>query len=111
MKKILLTIARWFHVDLTEIKYVEVEKVVEKIVEKTVEKQVALGGLIEGDVMVKGDIVVDGFIFAYGGLSCLGACANVDEVERQVAMMKEGVAKAKMAARKRNEKGQFVKED
>lgn len=26
MKKILLTLARWFHVDLTEIKYVEVEK-------------------------------------------------------------------------------------
>lgn len=30
MKKILLTLARWFNIDLTEIKYVEVEKVVEK---------------------------------------------------------------------------------
>lgn len=26
MKKILLILAKWFHVDLTEIKYVEVEK-------------------------------------------------------------------------------------
>ena len=29
MKKVLLTLAKWFHVDLTEIKYVEVEKIVE----------------------------------------------------------------------------------
>lgn len=39
MKKILLTLAKWFHVDLTEIKYVEVEKVVEVPVERIVEKK------------------------------------------------------------------------
>ena len=30
MKKVLLTLAKWFHVDLTIEKYVEVEKIVHK---------------------------------------------------------------------------------
>lgn len=59
MKKILLTLARWFNIDLTEIKYVEVEKVVEK---------------------------------------------------KKVGTVKEDVAKVQNAARRRNAKGQFVKE-
>jgi hypothetical protein len=43
MKKILLTFAKWFHVDLTEIKYVEVEKIVNK------ERIIALEGTVDGD--------------------------------------------------------------
>lgn len=67
MKKILLTLAKWFHVDLTEIKYVEVEK----IVEVPKERLVALDGLVNGDLTVKGDLVVDGALVVFGGCSCL----------------------------------------
>ena len=67
MKKILLTLAKWFHVDLTEIKYVEVEKIVE--VPKA--RLVALDGLVNGDLTVKGDLVVDGALVVFGGCSCL----------------------------------------
>lgn len=83
MKKILLTLAKWFHVDLTEIKYVEVEKIEYK------ERLVALDGLVNGDLTVKGDLVVDGALVVFGGCSCLAS-------EPQ--------------SRKRNAKGQFVKE-
>lgn len=86
MKKILLTLAKWFHVDLTEIKYVEVEK----IVEVPKERLVALDGLVNGDLTVKGDLVVDGALVVFGGCSCLAS-------EPQ--------------PRKRNAKGQFIKED
>ena len=90
MKKILLTLARWFHVDLTEIKYVEVEK--EKIVEKIVEKQIALDETVEGDLTVKGNLVVEGKLEVMGACSCLGVCGEAKK------------------ARARNAKGQFVKE-
>lgn len=65
MKKILLTLAKWFHVDLTEIKYVEVEKIEYK------ERLVALDGLVNGDLTVKGDLVVDGALVVFGGCTCL----------------------------------------
>lgn len=87
MKKILLTLARWFHVDLTEVKYVEVEK--EKIVEKIVEKPIALGGVVEDDLTVEGDLLVKGTLTTSGACTCLRAGTT----------------------RKRNAKGQFVKED
>lgn len=67
MKKVLLTLAKWFHVDLTEVKYVEVEK----IVEVPKERLVALDGLVNGDLTVKGDLVVDGALVVFGGCSCL----------------------------------------
>lgn len=91
MKKILLTLARWFHVDLTEIKYVEVEK--EKIVEKIVEKPIALDSTVEGDLTVKGNLVVEGKLEVMGACSCLGVCGEAKK------------------ARARNAKGQFIKED
>ena len=65
MKKILLTLAKWFHVDLTEIKYVEVEKTEYK------ERLVALDGIVNGDLTVKGDLVVDGALVVFGGCTCL----------------------------------------
>ena len=82
MKKILLTLARWFHVDLTEIKYVEKIEYKERIV--------ALDGIVNGDLTVKGDLVVEGALVTFGGCTCLAS-------EPQ--------------PRKRNAKGQFVKED
>lgn len=72
MKKILLTLAKWFHVDLAEIKYVEVEK--EKIVEKIVEKQISLDDVVEGDITVKGNLLVKGCLNVLGGCACLGTC-------------------------------------
>ena len=91
MKKILLTLARWFHVDLTEIKYVEVIKEVEVPVERIVEKQIALEGTVEGDLTVEGNLLVNGSLNVSGGCSCL--CAS-----------------EQAKTRKRNAKGQFVKE-
>ena len=64
MKKILLWIADLFGVDLT------VEKVVK--VETVKEKQVALGGVVDGDVTITGDLVVKGRLEVVGGVSCLG---------------------------------------
>ena len=73
--------ARWFHVDLTEVKYVEVDK----------ERFVALEGTVDGDLMVKGNIVVTGKLEVMGGIcSCLG------------------VAETKQT-RARNAKGQIIK--
>lgn len=71
MKKVLLTLAKWFHVDLTEIKYVEVEKVVEVPVVEYKERLVALEGTVEGDLTVQGNLVVDGTLEVTGGLTCL----------------------------------------
>ncbi len=94
MKKILLTLAKWFHVDLTEKVYVEVEKVVKVPEERIVEKQVALEGTVEGDVLVTGDLVVTGKLEVMGGIcSCLGVCGEVKQT------------------RARNAKGQFIKKE
>ena len=71
MKKILLTLAKWFHVDLTEIKYVEVEKVVEVSTIEYKERIVALEGTVEGDLTVRGDLMVEGTLTVTGGCSCL----------------------------------------
>lgn len=92
MKKVLMTLAKWFHVDLTEVKYVEVEKVVEVPVERIVERQIALEGTVEGDVLVTGNLVVTGKLEVLGECSCLGKAAATVE-------------------RKRNAKGQFVKKE
>lgn len=90
MKKVLLTLAKWFHVDLTEIKYVEVEKVVEVPKIKYVEQFTALDGTVDGDLTVRGNLVVEGMLTVTGGCSCLASAPQ---------------------PRKRNAKGQFVKED
>lgn len=91
MKKVLLTLARWFHVDLTEKVYVEVEKVVEVPTVEYKERFVALEGTVDGDLVVKGNLVVEGKLEVMGGIcSCLG------------------VAETKQT-RARNAKGQFIK--
>lgn len=90
MKKILLTLAKWFHVDITEVKYVEVEKIVEVPVVEYKERIVALEGTVEGDLNVQGNLVVEGTLTVTGGCSCLSSAPQ---------------------SRKRNAKGQFVKED
>ena len=71
MKKILLTLAKWFHVDITEVKYVEVEKIVEVPTIEYKERIVALEGTVEGDLTVRGDLVVEGTLTVTGGCSCL----------------------------------------
>lgn len=71
MKKILLTLAKWFHVDITEVKYVEVEKIVEVPVVEYKERIIALEGTVEGDLTVRGDLVVEGTLTVTGGCSCL----------------------------------------
>ena len=71
MKKILLTLAKWFHVDLTEIKYVEVEKIVEVPTIEYKERIIALEGTVEGDLTVRGNLVVEGTLTVTGGCSCL----------------------------------------
>lgn len=71
MKKILLTLAKWFHVDITEIKYVEVEKIVEVPTIEYKERIIALEGTVEGDLTVRGNLVVEGTLTVTGGCSCL----------------------------------------
>ena len=90
MKKILLTLARWFHVDLTEIKYVEVEKIVEVPTVEYKERIIALEGTVEGDLTVHGNLVVEGTLTVTGGCSCLASAPQ---------------------PRKRNAKGQFIKKE
>ena len=90
MKKILLILAKWFHVDITEVKYVEVEKIVEVPVVEYKERIIALEGTVDGDLTVRGNLVVEGTLTVTGACSCLAS-------EPQ--------------PRKRNAKGQFVKED
>ena len=89
MKKVLLTLAKWFHVDLTEIKYVEVEKVVEVPTIEYKERIVALDGIVNGDLTVRGNLVVEGTLTVTGGCTCLASAPQ---------------------PRKRNAKGQFIKE-
>ncbi len=64
MRRFLFWLADVFHIDLT------VEKIVK--VETIKEKQVALGGVVEGDVTVMGDLIVKGRLEVVGGVSCLG---------------------------------------
>ena len=89
MKKVLLTLAKWFQVDLTEIKYVEVEKVVEVPTIEYKERIVALDGIVNGALPVRGNLVVEGTLTVTGGCSCLASAPQ---------------------SRKRNAKGQFIKE-
>jgi hypothetical protein len=63
MKKILFWLADLFDIDLT------VEKIVK--VETVREKQVTLGGVVEGDVLVKGNLVVQGYLEVTGDVVCL----------------------------------------
>lgn len=90
MKKILLILAKWFHVDITEVKYVEVEKIVEVPVVEYKERIIALEGTVDGDLTVRGNLVVEGTLTVTGGCSCLASAPQ---------------------PRKRNAKGQFIKED
>lgn len=69
MKKILLTLAKWFHVDITEVKYVEVEKIVEVPTVEYKERIIALEGTVEGDLTVRGNLVVEGTLTVTGGCS------------------------------------------
>ena len=66
MKKLIIWLAKIFNVNLT------VEKIIvkENVVEKVTEKQVALEGVIEGDVIVKGNLVVKGYLYVDGEVSC-----------------------------------------
>lgn len=63
MRRILFWLAELFRVDLTT------EKIV-KVVEYR-EKQVALVGLVEGDVTVKGNLTVTGYLEVTGDVICL----------------------------------------
>lgn len=90
MKKILLILAKWFHVDLTEIKYVEVEKIVEVPTIEYKERIIALEGTVEGDLTVRGNLCVEGALYVEGSCTCLASAPQ---------------------PRKRNAKGQFIKED
>lgn len=71
MKKVLLTLARWLHVDLVEVKYVEREKIVEVPTVEYKERTVALGGTVEGDLTVRGDLLVEGSLKVTGSCACL----------------------------------------
>ena len=66
MKKLIIWLAKIFDVNLT------VEKIIvkEKIDEKVVEKQVALEGVIDGDITVKGNLIVNGYLQAEGEIAC-----------------------------------------
>ena len=64
MKKVLFWLAKIFNVDLT------VEKIVYREVPKIVEKQVALEGVIEGDITVKGNLIVEGSLTVTGEVTC-----------------------------------------
>ena len=90
MKKVLLTLAKWFHVDITEVKYVEVEKIVEVPAIEYKERIVALEGTVEGDLTVRGNLCVEGALHVEGSCSCLASTPQT---------------------RARNAKGQFIKED
>lgn len=72
MKKFLLWLAKIFKVDLVTEKIIYRDKIVEVPVEviKEVEKQVALEGVIEGDVTVKGNLTVEGSLMVTGEIAC-----------------------------------------
>lgn len=62
MKKFIQWLAKVFKTDI----------VATKIVIKEVEKQIALEGVIEGDVTVKGNLYVTGDIYVAGDISAQG---------------------------------------
>lgn len=66
MKKVLFWLAKIFNIDLT------VEKIIykDKVIEVPVEKNIALEGVIEGDVTVKGNLTVEGSLTVTGEVSC-----------------------------------------
>ena len=59
MKQIILWLVKVFNVDLPE-----------RVVIKEVEKNIALEGVIEGDVTVKGNLVVEGSLTVTGEIAC-----------------------------------------
>ena len=89
MKKILLTLAKWFHVDITEVKYVEVEKIVEVPTIEYKERIVALDGIVNGDLTVRGDLVVEGTLTVTGGCSCLEALPEPQPRNAKVQFIKK----------------------
>ena len=72
MKKVLFWLAKIFKVDLATEKIIYRDKIVEVPVEviKEVEKQIALEGVIEGDVTVKGNLLVEGSLIVIGEVTC-----------------------------------------
>lgn len=59
MKQFILWLVKIFNVDLPE-----------RVVIKEVEKNVALEGVIEGDVTVKGNLIVEGSLTGAGEITC-----------------------------------------
>ena len=72
MEKLLFWLAKIFNVNLFTEKIIYRDKIVEVPVEviKEVEKQIALEGVIEGDVTVKGNLIVEGTLNGQGETSC-----------------------------------------
>jgi len=68
MKKVLFWLAKIFKIDLTVEKIVYRDVIVE--VPKIVEKNVALEGVIEGDITVKGNLIVEGSLTVQGEVTC-----------------------------------------
>ena len=68
MKKVLFWLAKIFKIDLTVEKIVYRDVIVE--VPKIIEKNVALEGVIEGDVTVKGNLIVEGSLTVQGEVTC-----------------------------------------
>lgn len=61
MKKVILWLIKFFHVDIPT----------EKIVERVIEKEVYLpkDGVIDGDITIKGNVIVKGNMKVEGGLT------------------------------------------
>ena len=70
MKKLIQWLAKAFNANI--IKEVEKTIYVDRTIEKTTEKQVALEGVIEGDVTVKGNLHVIGNVYVAGNISSQG---------------------------------------
>ena len=66
MKRLIICLAKKFNVILVTEKIIYKDRIVENIVEK----QVALEGVIEGDVTVKGNLIVDGVLTVQGEVTC-----------------------------------------
>ena len=66
MKKLIIWLAKMFNVSLEK----EVIKYVTKEIEVIKEKQIALEGVIEGDITVKGNLVVEGSLKVNGEVAC-----------------------------------------
>ena len=72
MKRFLFWLAGIFNVDLVTEKIIYRDKIVEVPVEviKEVEKNVALEGVIKGDVTIKGNLLVEGNLTVTGEVTC-----------------------------------------